>query len=100
MAAETQAWQTALYAISAVTLLFADAGDTERALELYALLMRDPYFGNSQYREDTVGKHIKAAAEALPSEAVAAAQERGTALDLGATVAKLLKELQAWQGDT
>jgi len=49
---------------------------------------------NSRWFEDVAGREIAAAAEALPPEVVAAAQERGRARDLWATVEELLDELQ------
>jgi hypothetical protein len=56
------------------------------------LASRYPYVGNSCYQEDTIGRHVVAAAT-LPPEVVAAAQERGRARELDATVAELLVEL-------
>ena len=41
-----------------------------------------------------MGKHIAAVAATLPPEVVMAAQERGRARDLKATVAELLEELE------
>jgi hypothetical protein len=65
----------------------------ERAVELYALALRHPYVANAQWFEDVAGKHIAAAAKALPPDVVAAAQKRGRARDLEATVKELLSEL-------
>jgi hypothetical protein len=47
---------------------------------------------NSRWFEDVAGRHIAAAAAPLPPDVVAAAQERGRARDLDATVAELLVE--------
>ena len=44
--------------------------------------------------EDIAGKHIAAAAETLPSDVAAAAQERGRDRDLHETVAELLAEFE------
>jgi predicted ATPase len=74
-------------------LLLADGGRVERAVELYALASRYPHVANSRWVEDVAGKHIAAAATTLPPEVVAAAQERGRARDLWATVEELLAEL-------
>ncbi len=60
-------------------------GQAGELVELCALVTRHPYFGNSRYREDITGKHIAAAA---------AAEERGRARDLDATVAELLGEFE------
>jgi predicted ATPase/DNA-binding SARP family transcriptional activator len=92
---ETGSVPTSLFAVSNTALLLADAGAVERAVELYALVTRHPYFGNSRYREDITGGYIVAAAAALAPQTVAAAQERGRARDLDATVAELVSELEA-----
>jgi hypothetical protein len=47
----------------------------------------------SRWFEDVVGRQIAAVAATLPPDVVAAAQERGRARDLEATVAELLVEL-------
>jgi len=67
--------------------------DVEQAVELYALVSRYPFVGNSQWWEDVVGQHIMAAAASLPPDVVAAAQERGRARDMEATLRELLDEL-------
>jgi DNA-binding SARP family transcriptional activator/predicted ATPase len=82
-----------LNALARMALLLADQGETERAVEIYALVTRYPYFGNSHFWEDIVGRPIATAAETLPPAVVAAAQERGVARDLWATAAELLAEL-------
>ena len=82
-----------LMALPATALLLADGGQEERAVELYALASRYPLVANSRWFEDVAGKHIAAVAAALPPEVVTAAQERGRARDLDATVAELLAEL-------
>ena len=76
--------------LPAVALYLAVQGKTERAVELYALATRYPYVANSRWFEDVAGRHIRAAAEALPPDVVAAAQARGRACDLWATVKALL----------
>jgi hypothetical protein len=84
-----------VYALSVAALLLADAGETERAVELYALASRYLMVANSQWFDDVVGVHITAVAATLPPDVVAAAQERGRARDLDATIAELLAELEA-----
>jgi hypothetical protein len=81
-------------ALPAVTLLLFDEGQLERAVELYALASRYPFVANSRWFEDVAGKHIAAVAATLPTEVVAAAQERGRARDLWATAEELLAELE------
>jgi hypothetical protein len=80
--------------VAAIAVLLAEEGQGERAVELYALASRYPEIANSQWWEDLAGKHITAVADALPPEAVAAAQERGRARDLVATLEELLEELE------
>lgn len=85
-------------ALPLLALLLIDRGEVALAAELYALASRHPYVANSHWFEDVVGKHIAAAAAALPPEVVAAAQKRGRERDLEATVAELLAELEQQQG--
>jgi len=66
----------------------------ERAVELYALASRYPLISNSRWFEDMAGKCIITLAETLPPHVLAAAQARGRAQDLEATVADLLVELE------
>jgi tetratricopeptide (TPR) repeat protein len=83
---------TLMLALPALALLLADRGEVERAVELYALASRYRFVANSLWFEDIAGKHISAVAAALPPDVVAAAQERGRARDLDATVRELLEE--------
>jgi len=62
-------------------------------VQFYALASRYPYVVNSRWFEDIAGRHIAAVATTLPPEVVAAAQARGRARDLKATVAELLVDL-------
>ena len=80
---------------AAAALLLLDEREVERAAELYALAKRHPIVANSQWFEDVAGVHIATAAETLPPDVVAAAQERGRARDLEATVKELLADLEA-----
>ncbi|MBN2390702.1 MAG: hypothetical protein JXR84_08265 [Anaerolineae bacterium] len=82
-----------MYALPASALLLADQGKVERAVEIYALASRHPFVANSCWFEDVAGRHIAAVAAKLPPEVVVAAQERGRARDLQATVLELLEEL-------
>ena len=91
--AEVGAFQRLITALPATALLLADQGEPERAIELYALASRYPYVANSRWFEDVAGRHIASMAAGLPADEVAAAQERGRARDLDATVNELLVEL-------
>jgi len=93
IAAERGQIQNCADALPAIALLLVDRGEVEQAVELYALALRYPYVGNSRLWEDLAGTHIAAAAKALPPAVVAAAQARGRARDLQATVGELLEEL-------
>jgi tetratricopeptide (TPR) repeat protein len=90
----------ALHALPAMALLLADEGQVARGVALYTLASGYPFVANSCWYEDVVGKPIAAAAAAtLPLEVVAAAQERGRAMDLEATARQLLAELRGPEAD-
>ena len=92
-ATETGTWSPLMASLPSIALLLDRQGQPERAVELYALASRYPYVGNSRFWEDVAGRHIAAVAATLPADIAAAAQERGRARDLSATVAELLVEL-------
>ena len=83
-----------IYAYPATALLLIDRGEVERAVELYALALRDPFVAHSRWFEDVAGRHIDAVAKTLPPEVVVAAQERGQGRDLWTTAKELLAELE------
>ena len=83
-----------MLALPAVALLLADLSEKKRAVELYALASRYPLVANSRWVEDVAGRHIAAAAATLPPKVAAAAQARGRARDLDATVKELLAKLE------
>jgi predicted ATPase len=91
----TRAFEVAYGALLGFALLLVDSGETTRAIELYALAVEHPYIGNSRYRADIDGRHISASGETLPRDVVAAAEQRGRARDLWATVEELLAEVDA-----
>jgi tetratricopeptide (TPR) repeat protein len=68
--------------------LLAAEGRKDSALELLALVLHHP--ASSQSTRDQADVLVAELAAELPPEAVAAAQERGRARDLEATVAELL----------
>jgi hypothetical protein len=90
-AADTRSVPRLLTALPGVALALADRGEIEQAVEVYALAMRYAMIASSRWFEEIAGKHIAAAAEALPLDAAAAARERGQARDLWATVQELLQ---------
>jgi hypothetical protein len=91
-AADYPAWWSA--ALGAAALWLTQQGQAQRAVEVYALATRQPLIAASRWWYDVVGQHIAAAAAALLAEDVAAAQERGRARDLQATLRELLVELE------
>jgi predicted ATPase/DNA-binding SARP family transcriptional activator len=91
--AETRAFYPLMFAVPATALLLADQGEKERAVELYALASCYAVVANSRWFEDVAGRHIAGVASSLPPEVVTAAQERGRARDLEATVKELVVEL-------
>jgi tetratricopeptide (TPR) repeat protein len=96
---ESRSRNAALQSLLAMALLLLDEGAPERAVELYALASRYPNVANSRWVEDVAGREIRAAAEGLPPEVVASAQERGRVRDLWATVEELLDELGGSSSD-
>ncbi len=82
-----------MYAISTIALLFIEKGEVPKAVELYALVSKQPFVANSIWFEDVYGVYIQTAAASLPPEGVEAAKERGRTLDLMDTARKLLTEI-------
>jgi hypothetical protein len=76
-----------------VALLRADQGEAEQAVELHALGSRYPEVANGRYFQDVFGERIAAVAATLPPDVVAAAEVRGRARDLDATIAELIAEM-------
>ncbi len=72
-----------------------ELGDPECAVEFYALAsILSPCVEHCYWFWDVAGRHITAAAETLPPDVVEAAQARGRARDVEATVAELLMALE------
>ena len=80
--------------LAAGAVWLAGAGQAERAVELYALASTHPHIAASRWWGDVAGRHVGAAAAALPAEVVAAAQERGRGRELHTTLLELLVELE------
>ena len=90
---ETRGYIPVLCGLYGAALLLLDKGEIERAVELVAQTSCFPVVANSRWFEDVAGREIAAAAQTLPPEVVAAAQERGRERDLWETAAELLEEL-------
>jgi hypothetical protein len=100
MVTEIESFVGLAFTLPGIALLLADRGHEERAVELYALASRYPVVANSRWFADVVGRPIGAIAAALPPDVVVAAEERGRARDLDATVAELLVELDGVTTET
>jgi predicted ATPase len=93
LAAERQWLRAVLHALTGLAHLLAQAGEPECALELLALIL-----GHPASHPEFKGRAARLQAELtteMPSDVAAAAQERGRARDLEATVAELLVESRA-----
>jgi len=82
-------------AFAAFALLQLVEGRVEQAIEYYAYAASYPYIANSHWYKDLVACHIEKAAESLPPEVVAAAQDRGRKLDPEKVIQELLFEMEA-----
>jgi predicted ATPase/DNA-binding SARP family transcriptional activator len=79
-------------ALMGFALFFAEIGEVERAVELFAFASLYPRIANSYWFEDIAGYEISQLAEALPPERIKKAKERGRRRDLDTTVADLIDE--------
>jgi tetratricopeptide (TPR) repeat protein len=93
-ALEQGAYLPIAYGLPLAAALLLDAGQVERAVELYALALQQPFVASSRWYEQVVGRQIAAAAETLPPEVAAAARARGRARDLKTTIRELVFELE------
>jgi predicted ATPase/DNA-binding SARP family transcriptional activator len=89
----TRTFEPSVAAVANVALFLTKQNQSERAVELYATVSRYPLVSSSRLYQDCIGRYIAAVAATLPPDVVTAAQERGRARDLDATVAGLLVEL-------
>jgi hypothetical protein len=83
------------WVIPGVVSLLLSQGQTELAVELYAMASaRFPMVRESCWFEELIGRHVAVAEAALPPAVVKAAGARGRARDPEATVAELLAALE------
>jgi DNA-binding SARP family transcriptional activator/predicted ATPase len=87
----------ALAALPVAALARAATGDVTGAVEMWALARHHPFIASSKWFEDVLGKDVNEWAAELPIDAIAAAQERGQALDLWETVGELVRELKSME---
>ena len=85
-------YYSVLCGLYGAALLFLDRGEIERAVDLAALVLRFPVAAHSHWFKDVAGREISAAADSLPPDVVAAAQERGRERDIWETASSLLEE--------
>ena len=85
IAVETKRFLSLSHTLPGIALLFADRGDVERAVELYALVSTLGMVANSKWFDDIAGDEIAAVAEELPVDVAEAAKARGRLLDLWET---------------
>jgi tetratricopeptide (TPR) repeat protein len=94
---EIRAFIPLLHLMPVIPVVLADEDDPrlkERAVELYALATSHPFVAKAQLFEDVAGRNIRASTASLPPDVIAAAQERGSALDWWETAEALLDELK------
>jgi predicted ATPase len=94
IAVEEEGFLALIHTLPGIALLFADQGDIERAVELYALASTLGVVANSKWFADIAGDAIDVVALGLPTEVIEAARARGQGLDLWATAAALQVELE------
>lgn len=87
------------FELPAMALLLLDAGETARAVELYAAAQQSPYIANSIWFDAIAGQEIAQAAATLPPDVAAAAEARGRERDLLVRAEALLAELVSTASD-
>jgi tetratricopeptide (TPR) repeat protein len=85
-----QRFPVQMVALVGLSLLYADEGEAERAVELFSLASRYGFVANSIWFQDIVGQTLTEAAAGLSPDVLHAARERGAALDLEDTIGELL----------
>ena len=88
-AGESQMLMPALYGLVGISLLLADEGEAERAIELYDLASRYPYVANSRWFVEVAGNQITEASTILPVAGASAATDRGRTGRLAAIIGEL-----------
>lgn len=96
LAAETGSILPGLWALPTIAQLWAECGQTQRAVQLYTLASRYPLVACSCWFRDVFGESIAALVTTLPAEMLKEAQAWGRSCDLDATVVELLSELGEW----
>lgn len=79
-------------ALVGLSLLCADEGQADRAVELFSLASRYGYVANSIWFQDIVGQTLTAAATRPSPDLLRAARECGAALNLDSVIGELLAD--------
>jgi hypothetical protein len=90
LASRAHDFQVLMVVLVGLSLLYADAGQAERAVELFSLASRYGFVANSVWFQDIVGQTITAEAAGLSTGVLRAARERGAALDLDEAIEELM----------
>jgi hypothetical protein len=90
---KTHSWKS-VHAAMTAALLFLEQGETNLALEWWAMARQDAGIASAPYYEDIVGHRMAAAAGNLPAEIAAGAEERSRAHNLATAPAALLADLE------
>jgi tetratricopeptide (TPR) repeat protein len=93
MGVEINSAMSQVRVLSEASLILAEEGDLERAIEIYALASRYLWIGESQWHHDVIEHPLDILTSSLPEEVIEAAQKRGRERDLEGTVQELLAEL-------
>jgi DNA-binding SARP family transcriptional activator/predicted ATPase len=80
----------AYLSLAEIALLLADQGEVVQALELYSLVLRQGYLGQSRWFADLFGRFIEDACAKLSLDEQKAARKRGQALDFSTAVSMIL----------
>ncbi len=86
-------WFTAIRALPLAALYAISRGQTEAAVELYALASSMQHIAHSAWFADVAGRRVAEAARVLPVAAVCAAQARGRTCELWQTIEEVLESL-------
>lgn len=93
VATNNRTFSLLILALLGCSLLLAQQGEVERAVEVYAMIAGNPMVANSQLRQDLAKPTLTALVAPLSSLVVAAAHARGEANDPWSTADILLAEL-------
>jgi len=94
IAANMGAFIPTLFILPMVALALAEAGELERAADLWAVSSRHPFVGRSPLLEAVAGQPIARLTTSLPADVVEASRRRAGAADWWQTITDLLPTLR------